>query len=117
MLRIARYRALPQRDFASHEFFAEHTFADGSRPLQYGLIAEEVAEIYPDLVAHSADGQIETVKYQVLDSLLLNEVQREDRELHELRARIAELESLLLHDQAREHAGSGARAARQRRKT
>jgi hypothetical protein len=48
-------------------------FADGSKPVQYGLIAEEVAEVYPDLVAHSADGQIETVKYQVLDSMLLNE--------------------------------------------
>ena len=52
-------------------------FADGSKPIQYGLIAEEVAEVYPDLVARSADGQIETVKYQVLDSMLLNEVQRQ----------------------------------------
>ena len=51
-------------------------FNDGSQPLQYGLIAEEVAEVYPDLVAHSADGQIETVKYQVLDAMLLNEVQQ-----------------------------------------
>jgi hypothetical protein len=45
------------------------------------LIAEEVAEVYPDLVAHSADGQIETVKYQVLDSMLLNEVQRQHAEI------------------------------------
>jgi len=37
----------------------------------------EVAEVYPDLVARTADGQIETVKYQVLDSMLLNVVQRE----------------------------------------
>ena len=51
-------------------------FSDGSRPIQYGLIAEEVADVYPDLVAHSSDGQIETVKYQVLDVMLLNEVQR-----------------------------------------
>ena len=56
-------------------------FADGSKPIQYGLIAEEVAEVYPDLVAHSADGQIETVKYQVLDSMLLNEVQRQQAEI------------------------------------
>jgi len=33
------------------------------------------------LVAHSADGQIETVKYQVLDSMLLNEVQRQQAEI------------------------------------
>ena len=52
-------------------------FADGSKPIQYGLIAEEVEAVYPDLVAHSADGQIESVKYQVLDSMLLNEVQKQ----------------------------------------
>ena len=52
-------------------------YSDGSQPIQYGLIAEEVAEVYPDLVAHSADGQIETVKYQVLDSMLLNELQKQ----------------------------------------
>ena len=56
-------------------------FADGSKPIEYGLIAEEVAEVYPDLVAHSADGQIETVKYQVLDSMLLNELQKEDQQV------------------------------------
>lgn len=59
-------------------------FADGSKPIQYGLIAEEVSEVYPDLVAHSADGQIETVKYQVLDSMLLNEVQRQQAEIRGL---------------------------------
>jgi hypothetical protein len=53
-------------------------FSDGSQPIQYGLIAEEVAEVYPDLVARSADGQIETVKYQVLGPMLLNELQKEN---------------------------------------
>jgi hypothetical protein len=53
-------------------------FSDGSKPIQYGLIAEEVAEVYPDLVARTADGQIETVKYQVLDSMLLNELQKQN---------------------------------------
>jgi len=72
---------------------------DGSKPTQYGLIAEEVAEVYPDLVAHSADGQIETVKYQVLDSMLLNEVQRQQEEIRSLKERLARLESLLLSRQ------------------
>jgi hypothetical protein len=62
-------------------FRYKQPFADGSQPKQYGLIAEEVAEVYPDLVAHSADGQIETVKYQVLDSMLLNELQRQNAQL------------------------------------
>jgi hypothetical protein len=58
-------------------FHYKKPYSDGSQPVQYGLIAEEVAEVYPDLVAHSADGQIETVKYQVLDSMLLNELQKQ----------------------------------------
>jgi hypothetical protein len=77
-------------------------FADGSKPIQYGLIAEEVAEVYPDLVAHSADGQVETVKYQVLDSMLLNEWQHEHRQIEQqaetirlLEARLAAMEQLL----------------------
>jgi hypothetical protein len=62
-------------------FRYKQPFADGSKPIQYGLIAEEVAEVYPDLVAYSADGQIETVKYQVLDSMLLNEFQHQQAEI------------------------------------
>ena len=76
--------------------------ADGSKPIQYGLIAEEVAEVYPDLVAHSADGQIETVKYQVLDSMLLNEAQRQQEQIRclqqqnqSLQERLAKLEAAL----------------------
>jgi uncharacterized protein (DUF3084 family) len=53
-------------------------YSDGSQPIQYGLIAEEVADVYPDLVARSADGQIETVKYQVLGPMLLNELQKQN---------------------------------------
>jgi hypothetical protein len=77
-------------------------FADGSNPIQYGLIAEEVAEVYPDLVAHTADGRIETVKYQVLDSMLLNEVQRQQAEIRgleqqnrTLQERLKKLETVL----------------------
>ena len=66
-------------------FRYKQPFADGSKPIQYGLIAEEVADVYPDLVARSADGQIETVKYQVLDSMLLNEVQHQDAQLAALK--------------------------------
>jgi hypothetical protein len=52
-------------------------YADGSKPLDYGLIAEEVAKVYPDLVARDASGQIQTVQYQKLTPMLLNEVQKE----------------------------------------
>ena len=52
---------------------------NGDNRLEYGLIAEEVAKVYPDLVAYGADGKIETVQYQKLTPMLLNEVQRLNR--------------------------------------
>jgi hypothetical protein len=70
-------------------------FDDGTKPIQYGLIAEEVAEVYPDLVARSADGQIETVKYQLLDPMLLNEVQRQHAETQLQQAGIRDLQERL----------------------
>jgi hypothetical protein len=76
-------------------FRYQKPFAEGSKPIQYGLVAEEVAEVYPDLVARSADGQIETVKYQVLDSMLLNEVQHQQAEIRKLEDRIIQLEGVL----------------------
>jgi phage shock protein A len=62
-------------------FRYKQSFADGSKPIQYGLIAEDVERVYPDLVAHSADGMIETVKYQVLAPMLLKRVQRHQGEI------------------------------------
>jgi hypothetical protein len=76
-------------------FHYKQTFADGSNPIQYGLIAEEVAAIYPELVAYSADRKIESVKYQVLDSMLLNELQKEYHQIQEQAQRIRLLESRL----------------------
>lgn len=65
----------------------------GNRPLQYGLIAEEVNEVMPDLVIRNDDGDIETVAYQMLPSLLLNEYQRQNRELADTRAKLAAMEA------------------------
>ena len=50
--------------------------AGGARPTQYGLIAEEVAEIYPDIVVYDDEGQPKTVLYHKVNAMLLNEVQR-----------------------------------------
>jgi hypothetical protein len=50
-----------------------------SRTLQYGLVAEEVAKIAPSLVARSGNGAIETVYYQFLPPMLLNEYQKQQR--------------------------------------
>jgi Chaperone of endosialidase len=73
-------------------------YADGSKPIQFGLIAEEVAEVYPDLVVRGKDGQPETVQYYKLDAMLLNEVQKlarvhaaDQAELAQLQSQIVEL--------------------------
>jgi endosialidase-like protein len=59
--------------------------------LQYGLIAEEVAQIYPDMVTVDKDGQADTVMYQFLAPMLLNEVQKQRREIEEQRQTIESL--------------------------
>ena len=58
-------------------FLYKPEYDKGPRTLQYGLIAEEVAEVYPDLVAYEPDGKPYTVKYQYLTTMLLNEVQKQ----------------------------------------
>jgi len=57
-------------------FRYKKAFVDDDKPIQYGLIAEEVAEIFPDLVVYNEDGEPETVKYHLLATLLLNEFQK-----------------------------------------
>jgi Chaperone of endosialidase len=72
---------------------------DGSKPLNYGLIAEEVAKIYPELVVYGDKGEIESIQYHQFPALLLNEVQKQHQTIQQLEERIAALEGLL-HDQA-----------------
>ena len=62
---------------------------------QYGLVAEEVAAIYPQLVVYGRDGEVESVQYHQLPALLLNEMQKQHQTIEHLEQRIAELESLL----------------------
>jgi hypothetical protein len=74
----------------------EQTVPAGEVPLEYGLIAEEVAEVFPDLVVYDDEGLPFTVKYHVLSSMLLNELKKlaaHASELEELRSRLASLES------------------------
>jgi polyhydroxyalkanoate synthesis regulator phasin len=49
--------------------------------VQYGLIAEEVDKVYPELVIHGTNGRIEGVRYDELAPMLLNEVQKQQRTL------------------------------------
>jgi hypothetical protein len=65
---------------------------DTSGKKQYGLIAEEVEEIFPALVARNKNGEIETVMYHVLPVLLLNEMKKQNELIQDLMARIKVLE-------------------------
>jgi len=67
--------------------FRYTAYGDGA-PLQYGLIAEEVAEVAPELVAHNAKGEIETVFYDKVNAMLLNQVQTQQRKIESQEAQI-----------------------------
>jgi hypothetical protein len=71
-------------------FLYKPQYDDGSHALQYGLIAEEVAEIYPEMVGYDKDGQISSVKYQLLAPMLLNEVQKQHAEAEKQKQRAQE---------------------------
>ena len=90
-------------------FRYKKVYANGDRTMQYGLIAEEVAEVYPELVVHNDEGQVQTVQYHKLNSMLLNEVQKQHRlnkrqadeiqrqreQIADLAERLAQLEQVL----------------------
>ena len=76
-------------------FYYKPEVQSGPRQLQYGLIAEEVAAVNPDLVEYSETGEPFSVRYQLLAPMLLNEVQREDRQLDEQQKQIAKLQAQL----------------------
>jgi hypothetical protein len=64
--------------------------ASGEKPIQYGLIAEEVAEVYPELVVRDATtGRIDGVRYDELAPMLLNEVQQQQSKMTAQAERIA----------------------------
>ena len=59
--------------------------------LSFGLIAEEVAKVDPDLVTADRDGKPETVRYEAVNAMLLNEFLKEHRKNEEQEATIAQL--------------------------
>jgi hypothetical protein len=57
---------------------------------QFGLVAEEVAKVNPDLVARNAEGKPFTVRYDEINAMLLNEFLKEHRKVQELEANAAQ---------------------------
>ena len=62
---------------------------------QFGLIAEEVAEVNPDLVVRDKNGEIYTVRYEAVNAMLLNEFLKAHRKMEEQEATIAQLKKEL----------------------
>ncbi|MFP3941050.1 MAG: tail fiber domain-containing protein [Thermoanaerobaculia bacterium] len=75
--------------------YRRHAEGSGRTPLQFGLVAEEVAEVFPELVVRDDEGRPRGVKYHLLSALLLAELQRADAELAEQGAELAGLEERL----------------------
>jgi hypothetical protein len=76
-------------------FHYKQAYANGEKPVEYGLIAEQVAQVFPELVVFDEDNQPRTVKYRLLSTLLLNELQKQDRQLLSLTGQVAELNELV----------------------
>src|SRR6266496_313681 len=70
-----------------------HYKSDRTGTPQFGLIAEEVAEVNPDLVVRDEKGEIYTVRYDAVNAMLLNEFLKEHRKVEEQQATITELKS------------------------
>jgi hypothetical protein len=80
-------------------FRYKQAYEDGSKPVQFGLIAEEVAESFPELVILDESGRPETVAYHMLPALLLNEL-RKEHELNQAQPEMLSRQEKLLAEQA-----------------
>jgi hypothetical protein len=60
---------------------------------QFGLVAEEVEKVNPDLVARDADGKVYTVRYEAVNAMLLNEFLKEHRKVEQQETTITQLKS------------------------
>ena len=84
-----------------------HYKSDKTNTPQFGLIAEEVAEVNPDLVVHDENGEIYTVRYDAVNAMLLNEFLKEHKKVDELNSKaakqdatITELKSMVARQEA-----------------
>ena len=70
-----------------------HYKSDKTDTPQFGLIAEEVAEVNPALVVRDISGKIYTVRYDAVNAMLLNEFLKEHKKVEEQQATIAHLQN------------------------
>ena len=75
--------------------FRYHKQYDPTQTIAFGLIAEEVAEVNPDLVGRNPKGQPESVRYEQINAMLLNEFLKEHRRGEEQDCKIQEQETTI----------------------
>jgi hypothetical protein len=83
---------LSMRPVAFH-FKTQDTEKAGREISQFGLIAEEVAEVNPDLILRDKEGEIYSVRYDAVNAMLLNEFLKEHRKNEKQETTIAELKT------------------------
>jgi len=59
----------------------------------FGLIAEDLEKVNPDLVTHDAKGEVETVRYEAVNAMLINEFMKEHRKNAKQEATITSLKA------------------------
>src|SRR4029450_7783060 len=59
---------------------------------QFGLVAEDVEKVNPDLVVRDADGKVRTVRYEQINAMLINEFLKEHRRVEEQARKVREQE-------------------------
>ncbi len=76
-----------------------HYKSDSKGTPQFGVIAEEVAEVNPDLVVRDKNGEIYTARYDAVNAMLLNEFLKEHRTVQELKSTVAKQEAIIAKQQ------------------
>ena len=75
--------------------FRYHKQYDASQTIAFGLIAEDVAEVNRDLVGRNPEGQPESVRYEQINAMLLNEFLKEHRRGEEQDCKLQEQETTI----------------------
>jgi hypothetical protein len=72
-----------------------HYKSDATGARQFGLIAEEVAEVNSDLVVRNENGEIYSVRYDAMNAMLLNEFLKGHRKMEQQQAIVSQLQSVV----------------------
>jgi uncharacterized coiled-coil protein SlyX len=62
---------------------------------QFGLVAEQVEKVNPDLVFRGEDGKVMTVRYEAVNAMLLNEFLKEHRKVEEQQTKLAQQQNTI----------------------